>query len=345
MSTPRRPPLAARAAIALAIGVVSGFICHFTLVRRGVLAGDFTWTWRAARMLLAHQDPYRLIQAGGVYPFDDRLNYPLPAAIVSLPFAPFPPVLAGALFVGCSAALLAWAVTREDYHWLPLFLSAPFLKVLLAPQWSPLLVAAALIPALQFMLVAKPNEGLAMFAYRPTWWGVGLGAAMLLVSLMILPAWPLEWLYNLRHAPQYGAPAFFFLGPLLLLAALRWRTPEGRMLLVYAIVPQRLLAYDQLGLCLIPRRWWSSLLFAVVSWPALVAWVSPPALGYPKSSVFELTDLLTMCCIYLPALYMVLRRPLPDGRYLPFRLPLRRSGAAPRPAPEVGRQSPDPVGQ
>ena len=343
MSKPHRPPTGVRAVIALVIGAVSGFICHATLVRRNVLAGDFTWTWRAARILLEHHDPYRVIQATGGYPFDDRLNYPLPAALVSLPFAPFPPVLAGALFVGISAALLAWVATREDYHWLPLFLSAPFLKVLLAPQWSPLLVAAALTPALQFLLVAKPNEGLAMFAYNPTWKGVVLGALLLLVSLLILPGWPVEWLHNLSRAPQYGAPAFFFLGPLLLLAALRWRTPEGRMLLAFALVPQRLLAYDQLGLWLIPRRWWSSLLFSVMSWPALVAWVSPPALGYPKSAVFELTDLLTMCCIYLPALYMVLRRPLPDGRYLPFAVPRRRATNAARATPEVRSSSPDPV--
>lgn len=345
MSAPRRPHPGARAAIALAIGAVSGFICHFALVRRGVLAGDFTWTWRAARILLAHQDPYRVIQATGAYPFDDRLNYPLPAALASLPFAPFPAVLAGALFVGVSAALLAWAVTREDYHWLPLFLSAPFLKVLLAPQWSPLLVGAALIPALQFLLVAKPNEGLALFAYKPTWWGAFLGLLLLVGSLMILPSWPIEWLHNLARAPQYGAPAFTLMGSVLLLAVLRWRTPEGRLLLVMALVPQRLLAYDQLGLCLIPRRWWSSLLFSVVTWPALVAWVSPSALGYPKSAVFQLTDFLTLCCIYLPALYMVLRRPLPDGRYLPFRVQLWRSAGAAVTTPQTRRRASDPVGR
>lgn len=304
-----RPSLLIRIGLALAVGVVSAFICHAVLTGRHVLAADFTWSWRAARILLAHQDPYRVIQPTGAYPFDDHFLYPLPAALASLPFVSFRPILAGSLFVGVSAALMTFAITREGYHWLPLLVSAPFIKVLLAPQWSPLLVAATLIPGLQFLAVTKPNLGIAALVYNPTWRGVIGCVAFLLVSLAVLPAWPWEWRRIVAQLHTHTAPFRMFLGPLLLLAVLRFRSREGRLLLAMAILPQRLLLYDQLVLWLIPRRWWSSLLLSVVSWPALIAWMKPSLFGVSSLATWPLTERMTMLFIYLPVLYIVLRRP------------------------------------
>lgn len=304
-----RPPLWLRIFVAVAIGAASAMVTHDILHGRHALAADFTWPWRAARALLAGQDPYVVIQPIGPYPLDDRLMYPLPAAIVSLPFALLPAVWAGALFIGCSAALLAFAVTRDGWHWMPLFVSAPFVKALLGAQWPPLLLAAALLPALQFVAAAKPNLGVVSLAYGPSRWGVIGCLTMLVVSLAILPSWPVEWLHNLGLDPKHPAPVRMFLGPLLLLAVLRWRTREGRLLLLMALVPQELLIYDQLALWLIPRRWWSSLLFSLLSWPALIAWAQPNLFGVGKEGIRSLTELLVMLCVYMPALYMVLRRP------------------------------------
>jgi len=76
-----------------------------------------------------------------------------------------------------------------------------------------------------------------------------------------------------------------------------------------ALLPQRLLLYDQLVLWLIPRRWWSSLLLSVVSWPALIAWMKPSLFGVSGLATWPLTERMTMLFIYLPVLYMVLRRP------------------------------------
>ena len=304
-----RPSLWIRIGLAVAAGVLSAFVCHGILTGRHVLAADFTWPWRAARILLAHQDPYRVIQPTGAYPFDDHFLYPLPAALASLPFASLRPILAGTLFVGVSAALMTFAITREGYHWLPLLVSAPFIKVLLAPQWSPLLVAATLIPGLQFLAVTKPNLGIAALVYNPTWRGVIGCVVFLAVSLAVLPAWPWEWRRIVAQLHTHTAPFRMFLGPVLLLAALRFRSREGRLLLVMAILPQRLLLYDQLVLWLIPRRWWSSLLLSVASWPALIAWMKPSLFGVSGLATWPLTERMTMLFIYLPVLYMVLRRP------------------------------------
>jgi len=187
--------------------------------------------------------------------------------------------------------------------------SAPFIKVLLAPQWSPLLVAATLIPGLQFLAVTKPNLGVAALVYNPTWRGVIGCIAFVLVSLAVLPAWPWEWRRIVAQLHTHTAPFRMFLGPPLLLAVLRFRSREGRLLLVMALLPQRLLLYDQLVLWLIPRRWWSSLLLSVVSWPALIAWMKPSLFGVSGLATWPLTERMTMLFIYLPVLYMVLRRP------------------------------------
>jgi hypothetical protein len=302
------PSVYIRGALAIAVSVAAMFICHGILEGRHVLAADFTWPWRAARILLAGQDPYKVIQPTGAYPFDDHFLYPLPAALASLPFASLRPILAGTAFVGLSAALMTFAITREGYHWLPLLVSAPFIKVLLAPQWSPLLVAAALIPGLQFLAVTKPNLGIAALVYNPTWRGVVGCAVFLLVSLVVLPTWPWEWRSIVAQLHTHKAPYRMFLGPLLLLSIVRYRTREGRLLFAMALLPQRLLLYDQLVLWLIPRRWWSSLLLSILSWPALAAWMFPSLFGVPKGSTWALTERMTMVCIYLPVLCMVLIR-------------------------------------
>lgn len=303
------PSLAIRAALGVAVALLAFFVCYSVLTGRHVLAADFTWPWRAARILLEHHDPYVVIQPTGAYPFDDHFLYPLPAALASLPFAWLAAELAGALFVSVSAGLMTFAITRDGYHWLPLLVSAPFIKVLLAPQWSPLLVAAALLPALQFLSATKPNLGIAALVYNPTWPGVLGCIGFLAVSLLVLPAWPLEWRAIVSQLHTHSAPWRMFLGPLLLLSALRWRTREGRLLFAMALLPQRLLLYDQLILWLIPRRWWSSLLLSVLSWPALAAWMHPDWFGVTGRGTWPLTERMTMLCIYLPVLVMVLAQP------------------------------------
>lgn len=47
---------------------------------------------------------------------------------------------------------------------------------------------------------------------------------------LLLPHWPVDWLDALRGAPHYAPPVQRPGGFLLLLAFLRWRQPEARML-------------------------------------------------------------------------------------------------------------------
>jgi hypothetical protein len=272
------------------------------------IAKDFTWPWRTARVLLEGHDPYQVIRATGPYPFNVDLFYPLPAGLLALPFAPFPPALAGALFMAVSAGLLAWGLTRDAPHQLWMFASAPFCMAALLGQWSPLLTAAALLPALQFVCAAKPNIGLVSWLYRPTWRGTLGIVAIVVLSLLILPRWPMEWLEALRGTPRYRGPAFSLLGAFTLLAVLRWRRPEGRLYLGMALVPQLSLFYDQLPLWLVPGTWRRSLLLSALSWVAWFLWYPSAALA---SSVAAARPWILLF-VFAPALVMLLWSPRAD---------------------------------
>ena len=64
-----------------------------------------------------------------------------------------------------------------------------------------------------------------------------------------------QWMDTLPHRVPgiYKSPITVLGGPLLLLSVMRWRRPEGRLLLAMSLLPQNMLFYDQLLLWLIPK--------------------------------------------------------------------------------------------
>jgi hypothetical protein len=193
---------------------------------------------------------------------------------------------------------------------LAVLLSAPFVLCVFAAQLSAAFVAASLVPAAQGLLVIKPTIGVALLAARPTRWAIVGGAVLCVAALLVLPSWPREWLAAVAGSPYYHAPILRGpVGPLLGLAALKWRRPEARILLVLACVPQLLLFYDQLPLALVPRSERERLVFTWSSWLAYIGWIVTSSHG-----AFDVVDLReaapwVLVLVYLPALVMVLRRP------------------------------------
>lgn len=323
--TSGQPKLASRCLVSAIAGATT-----FSLIlgrghadARG-LAWDFTWPWRAARIILNGFNPYTVIQATGPYPFSDRLRYPLPAAVVSLPFAHLDPWNAGAAFAATGMLLFCFAITREGWFRLPLLFSSPVLLALWLCQWSPLLTAASILPVVGGVLVCKPTLGLALFTFRPRR-SVIIGATLLsAIAFIFVPDWPLEWLRAAHGAGgrQYLPPAArLWLGPLLLLAALRWRLPQGRLVLTMALVPQTLAFYDQVPLLLVPRSVGEVWMFTVCSQVAFIgAWLNFQTIhGHMAFDVISVPWTLAGC--YLPAVIMVLRRPAskPTGIECPLR--------------------------
>ena len=137
-------------------------------------------------------------------------------------------------------------------------------------------------------------------------------AAVLVLSVIVLPQWPLEWLRAVRSLPGHPAPilAFHGLGLVLALAAIRWRTPEGRLLFVSACVPQLLLFADQLPLLLVARNKRELMAMTALSQIAFVVWFAFNGAGQPN----VLTAIpYVLALVYLPALVIVLRRRASEG--------------------------------
>jgi hypothetical protein len=295
-----------RIILAIAVGIISALACYARLASRGELAADITFSWRAARLLLAGENPYQTIQPGEDYPFQTYFYYPLTSALAAIPFAPLPPYLAGAAFMGLSSAWLTYAITRDGWERLPMLINAPYVVAVAVAQWSPLLVAAALTPWLEWLLACKPNVGLAGFAYRPSWRGLLAMIVFAGLALLFVPSWPIDWLRVTRSLEGHPPPIVVLpLGPLLALSVLRWRKPEGRLLLASAILPQFLFFYDQLPLWLIPRSLPANLIYTGISWAAYFAW-RRAGLDPLTGEILRQPGQYILALIYLPALLLVL---------------------------------------
>jgi hypothetical protein len=269
---------------------------------------DFEFWWRAARLLSAGTDPYAMRPHTAAWPLIDRLFYPGPALIVALPFAPLPLRAAFVAWSGLGGGTLAWALRRDGRSALPVLLSAPLVMALRLGQWSPFVTAAALVPALGFLLAAKPTIGAALFAARPSRRAFAGVLLVLAASVAWLPSWPLAWLDNLRSVVGHPPPVATPLGAVVLLAVLRWRRPEARLLLAYACVPQLLLFADQLPLLLVARRRVDALLLWGASWLAFAYWFLPIAKDWAPGAVASASPYVLLG-VYWPALALVLREP------------------------------------
>jgi hypothetical protein len=296
------PPLQRhRVAIAAAIGMGAGLLAYAFLARPGS-GGDYFFVWRAARTLLAGQNPYQVVAIGPENPGNDVFLYPLPALLIIAPVAWLPLAVSGGVFLGIASAFLAHALLRDGHHRLPIFMGAPFLMAISLGQWSPLITAAALQSNLGFVFAAKPNLGLPAWIYRPNVRAVVGAVAILALSLAILPSWPLDWYHNVSSRPEKFSPIRTAVGPLLLLAALRWKRPESRLLLAMSCVPQALFFYDQLILGLVPRTFRQSLIFSLITFVLLLTWfyrLGPGDFYVQKAVPYALA-------IYFVALVMVL---------------------------------------
>lgn len=274
--------------------------------------GDFDQVWFAAKSLRSGLDPYQLIGPGRQFEWPWPFLYPASTAVAVVPLSFLPLLVARVLFIGGGAALFTYAITRDGYERLPILLSLAFLNAVVYCQWTPLLTAAMLIPSLAWLLPLKPNVGVALAVALPVekgWRNLALGFALLLaVSLIVLPSWPWAWWKAIQQAPHMHIPLATLGGPLLLLALLRWRRGDARVLLLYACLPHTPIVYDVLPLVYITRTRRESLAFAFLTYLA----VAVQLFVLPRSGAVDgalwAARILNLA-IYLPCLFLVLRRP------------------------------------
>ena len=286
-----------------AVGCVGAVVCWLAYLLPPPSASDFDQLWVAARAFAAGRDPYAAVIAWG-HPFP--LFYPLPAVLLALPFAWLPVAAARAVWAGLGAAALTAAAFRYRRGLGTVLLGAGFLNALVLSQWSPLLTAAVALPWLSLTWVAKPSVGLAYFIAYPSRRAAWLCGGLLALSLALWPRWPLAWLAALHTSFQ--APLVLQRGGfVLLLALVRWRRPEARLLAALACVPQTISLYETVPLWLIPRNRWGGYFLAGTSLVCALAesWVVP-RIGQPLAELTRARWPYIFALVYLPALVLVL---------------------------------------
>jgi hypothetical protein len=281
----------ARISIALAIALVSGTLCTAIMFRTHQGPGDLRSPLRLMERLRTHGDLYDVEQI-----------YPLTAGIITYPLRWLPPEIAAGVFWGISSGLLAFALTRDGYVRLLVFLSCPYWAGLLTVQWSPIIAASAFFPLLLPVTLAKPQIGLPVFLTHPSKKGAIGGIALVVLSIAIRPDWPLLWIRQASVGYAHFLPLFVLpFGPLLLLALARYKNRDAWLLFLMALMPQRWF-YDQLILWLIPKSRSEIVWTIFFSWGALYWRLH----GVPT---IHSVAIVTVLLIYLPMLAVVLRRP------------------------------------
>lgn len=314
MTTAASPTPRVRAGIAALIAAAAAvYVLAFYGHQAPGTVSDLDAIWTAARALRAGQDPYAAIQSP---PWPWNLQYPLPAVLVVLPLSLLPLPLARATFMGLSTGLLAYGLTRRAWWPLIALAGGQMFYALQSVQWTPLFMAAVLLPPLQVLWPLKPTTGASLFAAYPNWRTVAGGVILLGLAFLAWPHWLDGWVSAVRRAPH--RPAILHPGGvLLLLALLRWRLPEGRQLAAMACMPLSPHLYEALPLMLVARTRVELLALATCGTIGLAAGAfTPHSVGQNHGVIPWVVVFLTG---YLPALFVVLRhRGVPAGPLAPF---------------------------
>jgi hypothetical protein len=287
-----------RALVSIGIGIVAGSLCY-DLLKATKSNGDFWLSLNVARHVIEGSDPYSRPAA------PDDVPYPLTAALLAMPFSFLPDPLPSGIFMGLSCALLAWLILASTKCWrLLMFLSWPFAYALLFVQWTPLMTCMWFLPVLMPLLLVKPQIALPMLlTAKPDLRGIAATVLLGVISLLVLPEWPLVWLQRTAGYQGTLPPLFVLpLGPLLALALLRWRKRVAWLLFLMALMPQRVV-YDQLCLLLVASNW-RELVFLIS-----FSWISLPALLYfgGWTSLPGGWQIWIVATLYIPALLVLLR--------------------------------------
>lgn len=299
------PKRARRVAVAIALGAACGVASWLATRLPGFGQQDFSVWWMAARAILHGQNPYTTIVGISGRP---AFYHPLPAAIATIPLAWLPPTIAGPIFIGASCAALAYVATAKAWWPLIMFLSGSMLASVMQAQWAPLLTAGILAPALTWIGVVKPNIGLGMLAYRPSIRTIAAMTLIGLASIAFRPTWPREWLASVSTSPFYFSPVQTIGGGVLLLALLKWRRPEARLLTVLAVLPSAPIPYEALPLFVIPQTRYEMMALTILSDAMYTATMNLSA-QHEMAAYYAAGRPAIVWLSFVPALVLVLRRP------------------------------------
>jgi hypothetical protein len=307
------PTVRKRIAVSLLVGAAASAACLGKERATPTHPADFGLSWFGAQSLLRGENPYARVGPGLEYDWPWPLVYPATAFVAVAPLALLPRLEATRVFVFVSFGLLTFGITRDGWFRLPMFGSIAVITAAAVGQWSPLLTASLELPWAGFFLGAKPTDGLAIAIgakSRTRIWALAGAAVLGLGSLALFPGWPLVWMRQLHYADVQMAPPLFRGGGfLILLALLRWRRPESRLLLALAVIPQVGSWYTAVPLFMIPRNSRETMALAALT---SLAWLLQDRLitATSEAELNAQVGSLIVAFAFLPCVWMVLQRPL-----------------------------------
>ena len=302
-----------RLVVALVIGAAAGGLTLYLRIAHLTSFSDFDALWLASRAVVAGENPYVAVQAGYHWP----LHYPLPGILIATPMAVLPQAWAAAAWTAIGFALLAYGLTASA--WWPLLglASYPAVDSAQLAQWSPLATSIAFLPALGFLALAKPTTAGAVWAAyahrtlrRPAIvWSAAIAGGLILVSFWLRSSWISDWLESVRSSAEFTPLVLRPGGVFLLVALLRWRRPEARLVSLLALAPQTMSPYDALPLLLVYSNRREALIGAWLSLAAVPFLVPRVGTGPAYMAAVEHNTPILLLALYVPALFLVLRRP------------------------------------
>lgn len=305
------PSMRARLAVALIIATVAVLFPIAEHLRTPDRPSDLGIVWFGARSLLAGVNPFPLVGPGRWYEWDWGLFYPATAMVAALPLAWLTEAWATGVFVWISSAALAFAATRDNWNRVWIFPSAAFIISARTGQWSTILSASFLLPGLSWIWICKPTTGLAMALATGSSRALKIGTLgailLMIVSLAMLPDWPSQWFDVISGPRELSSPVTRAGGFAILLALLRWRRSEARLLVALALIPLTAAWYEGLPLLLVASTKRENQLLSMIS---SIGFISQHFFqSAPNVVVSHDTGVLMNAFCYLPATLMVLRRP------------------------------------
>lgn len=278
-----------------------------------VLAASLSYWWQqsywvdfnpplcSSRLWLAGENPY-----GACYTiYDERpaAAYPMTTLVAFLPFAILPgDYLPPALIWGIMNGLLVYGLLATGKAWkILIFLSAPYWVCFAYHQFSLLIAAVALLPALLPLALVKPQNGLPVILTNLTWRRLAGIAVFLAITIIVYPGWLGDWYSSSGKNYDGVIPLLLFPMSLLLLAGVFYLCdPRVRFLLLMACMPQRAL-YDLVPLFLLPRSLRQMLAACFASWLGFAGLLWIGGRVPPENQV-----LISLVFVYLPILFMLI---------------------------------------
>ena len=309
-----KPARERRIIVAVAITILVGaFLWAGTEPRAPRM--DFNYLWIAGTAAAHRHDPYQAVErAIGEGQVHRPFFYPGPAALWLAPFGLLPLRLAFPVWGALGVGLLAYGVTREGWWRLGILASAPLWITLTYGQTSAWTSAAAVLPWLGFLYVAKPSVGLALWAAWPT--RQALIAGLLLLVLSLGGSWGGRRRGGPRSTtrrstlPRFAGPSVGFCCS----DCSRWRAPGGRLIGMLALIPHTTSLYEMLPLLLLARTWRELAGLVGLGWLAyygIYNYTPRNPSDVPHNLLVQWPYILSLC--YLPVLALVLWR----GRLAP----------------------------